>query len=325
MVISGRCRGEEETVWVMQTLMYDQLSRKVDSFSKITLQAKQGPISVAILRKKLLDGLVAEFLAPAKVTTREALTAKPGLADLLTALQQLERKYATVAAYQRAKAEDTPISGLPAWATVHFNRLGRQVLDGQKDKVFVGLCMKPPPGGVGSMTYSAHLRSAEGLATQIEALETQHKEWVAHIKGGDVKQAEPPKQIDVVPTDAEGKGSLNESEMRLTSLRGEISSAATEIRVAYAPMTPIGESILATEQAWRDDICIPTPTWAGAHPRPRMGVCRFPEGAAGPTPTQAPGRIRCRCTLVVFARRSRRRGSTRRRRQAARRGCATCT
>eukprot|EP00959_Pyramimonas_sp_CCMP1952_P106129 2219057-Pyramimonas_sp.AAC.1 len=66
MVISGRCRGEEETAWVMQSLMHDQLNRKVDSFSKTTLQTRQGPISVSILRKKLLDGLVAEFLAPAK-------------------------------------------------------------------------------------------------------------------------------------------------------------------------------------------------------------------------------------------------------------------
>ncbi|CAK0911824.1 unnamed protein product [Prorocentrum cordatum] len=274
MVISGRCRGEEETAWVMQSLMHDQLNRKVDSFSKTTLQTRQGPISVSILRKKLLDGLVAEFLAPAKVTTQEALTAKPGLADLQTALRELERKYSTVDAYQRAKAEDTPISGLPAWATVHFNRLGRQILDGQKDKILAGLCLKPPAGGVGSMTYSSHLRSAEGFATQIEALETQYKEWVANVKGGNAKQEEPPKQNDVAPPGAEGKDSLTESEMRLAGLRGEMSSAATEIRVAYAPIAAIGESALATEKAWWDDNCISTPTLAGGTGWPDLvSVC----------------------------------------------------
>ena len=299
LVISGRCRGEEETVWVMQSLMHDQLMRKVDFFSKTTLQLKHGPISVAILRKKLLDGLVGEFLAPASVTVQEALTAKPGLADVHTALKQLEEKYATVNAYQKAKAEDTPISGLPAWGTVHFNRLARQIMDGQKDKALLALCMKPPAGGVASMTYSSHLRSVESFATQIEALETQHKEWVANIKGENVGRELPTTStVAPQPTGAEGQESLTDSQIRLASLRGEMSAVAKEIRVAYVPMVPIGDSALSTEKAWKDDNNTPTPTLAGAHPGPRIGTYLPPARSAGPTPIQAPGRDRCRGVYV---------------------------
>ena len=43
VVISGRCSGIPETCWVMESLMYDQINRKVDSFSRLTLGQKHGP------------------------------------------------------------------------------------------------------------------------------------------------------------------------------------------------------------------------------------------------------------------------------------------
>ena len=62
----------------MQGLMYDQINRNVESFSKLTfLGQKHGPLGVYALRKKTMDGMSADYLQNFITRVREALAGNP--------------------------------------------------------------------------------------------------------------------------------------------------------------------------------------------------------------------------------------------------------
>eukprot|EP00974_Lingulodinium_polyedra_P088297 8561127-Lingulodinium_polyedra.AAC.1 len=64
-------------------------------------------------------------------------------------------------------------------------------MDGVKDKVLIGLLLKPPTGGVAAIKYTEHLRELDGLAEPIQALDKAVKGWMESTlsMGEDPKQA----------------------------------------------------------------------------------------------------------------------------------------
>ena len=163
--------------------MYDQINRKVDSFSKTTLTQKHGPLGVFSLRKKIMDGLNAEYLQKSITRVEEALVGKPELADTLSALRACALTHSSVTKYQENKVEgqtskQSLAQFLPSWVNVHYARLARQVMDGVKDKVLIGLLLKPPTGGLAGIKYTENLRELDGIAEPIQALDKAVKGWM---------------------------------------------------------------------------------------------------------------------------------------------------
>ena len=257
VVISGRFANIPETCWAMESLMYDQINRKVDSFSKSTLNQRHGPLGIYALRKKTMDGLSAEYLKKTITTVREALVGKPDLKDTLEALEACDRTYSSVSTYQSSKSEgqtSTPSRAqfLPSWVTVHYCRLARQVMDGMKDKVLTGLLLKPPAGGVGVLKFTEHLRELDGLSDPIQALDKAMKSWIESTvsMGGGGGQAPPAGGGGggQAPPAAGGKTPQAPEGDRLATLRTEISDVAKDLRIAFVPMVLRGDSALQCER-----------------------------------------------------------------------------
>ena len=163
--------------------MYDQINRKVDSFSKVTVGQKHGPLGVYAMRKKIMDGLSADYLQKSITRVREALVGKPELQDTLSALEACARTHSSVSNYQLSKLEGQTSTQrlaqcLPSWVNVHYSRLARQVMDGVKDKSMIGILLKPPTGGQAQIKYTEHLRELDGLADPIQALDKAVNAWM---------------------------------------------------------------------------------------------------------------------------------------------------
>lgn len=51
-VVAGKASCNNEAVWMMSFMLWDQETQKIDSFSKSVLQQKYGPLVMYSLRKK---------------------------------------------------------------------------------------------------------------------------------------------------------------------------------------------------------------------------------------------------------------------------------
>ena len=301
-IISGRCSNVDDTLWVMNSMLHEQVNRKVDSFSKAVLQSKSGPISTYLLRRMVLLGMTNEFLLPAVTVCQEALLSKPNLAETLKQMKDLHSKIADVSRFHQAKIKDvqpgpSDTEFLPAWALVQFTRLARQVMDGLKDRVLKGLLLKPPTGGYAAIKYSEHLRKLDGFQAPLDAIEASYKVWVSKVQsfGEQTEVPDTAKAGGQTPAASAGKpddNTADSSAQGLVSLQQEISSAAKDLRNAWAPIVHIGDSIAACERAieassvYKDYgvggakricymYCVPT-SWD--HPKTRnRGVPLLPE------------------------------------------------
>ena len=156
-------------------MLADQHRGRIDAFSKQELAKKHGSINVYLFRKRVIEGLMKEFIDPV-VALAATRTDLKGVGD---ALQTLSRRYMSPMSF----LDDTACGdcgGQPPWCGVQLQRLMRQTMCGYKDKIFTGILLKPT--GPSNMKWE-RVREVEGFKTEVEELGKLYKAWLgAHTK-----------------------------------------------------------------------------------------------------------------------------------------------
>ena len=144
-VIIGACRSNAELVWVLQTILAEQVhGKRTDNYANAELQEKGSPVHVMMMRKKLVDGILATFFQTSIDSLGTLISARPDLKAELEALKELRQIFGTVTSYYnrgRAQLPDQPVFvntelWLPKWAAGVARRVLRACHEGRRDGVF---------------------------------------------------------------------------------------------------------------------------------------------------------------------------------------------
>lgn len=183
LVVLGRCSNMEEVLWVLQSMFLDVTQQKVDNFSKAELNKKHGPINIYLLRKRLVDGLLAAFVEPSHRLSAEYAARSATLAETPAAFAEFRGRFASPEKFHEGLTPGGQAPGgtwLPAWCQVGLARLMRQVMCGVKDKVLVAALLKPPPGGFAAIKYG-WLVDLDGLRVEIAELHQVRMSWAREL------------------------------------------------------------------------------------------------------------------------------------------------
>jgi hypothetical protein len=267
-VIIGACRSNAELVWVMQTILAERLhGKRTDNYANAELLKKGSPVHVMMLRKKLVDGILATFFQTSIDSLGTLVSARPDLKPELDALRECRQTFGTVASYYkqgRAHQPDQPVSAnadawLPKWAAGTARRVLRACHDGRKDGVLLGLCVSPPKGGFSAVKYD-DIVSAQDLQDDIEEIKKVHCLWLAEREGRTLEApGEEPKGSEKT---GDNKGGGEKAAQAIDTddvinLRQELAAVAKETRCAHAslilmPQTALGcASAIRSTAAWR--------------------------------------------------------------------------
>ena len=254
LVIAGKSLCIDETLWIMSFMFEDQKLGKVDGFSKAEMTRRHGTVLVYLLRKRLVDGLIAQFTAPARRLCAERSTAKPVLKETADALETFEKRFVTVEAYMAAKEDAAPHGEfLPQWCAIHLARTMRQAMEGLKDKVLTGILLRPPKGGAGTIRFSEHLCKLEGIQESIAEVSKGYDSWEQGVNQWDDQTV--CSTVTASSSETKGASTLGQNEVSaaeqdklIASIRTEISDIAKEMRQAFVSVVPIAPTVLATTQ-----------------------------------------------------------------------------
>lgn len=251
LIIVQRTVSVDDTVWVMQYMIHDQATAKTDSFSKAELLKKHGPIMVYLLRKRVLEGLAAAFIAPAQQVAKQMSSNNPGLTSTGEHLAEFHKRFESVQKYMEATHQANSAVGqfLPSWCGVTLARLMRHVFEGVKDKLLVAVLLKPPKGGFPAIKYD-HLCKLDGFQQPIDEIAKLYGAWASSVSSEE-------EQPHVSVQDHDSSGGLGGGEApskdggesaNMPLVKKEISQMAEDSRVAYVGIAPVGGSVLATVQ-----------------------------------------------------------------------------
>lgn len=187
LCVVGRCSGNDEIVWVLESILMDMLAGKVDGFSKAELTKKHGPVSVYLLRRRMIEGLHSCFIRPSVQLAQEHSAKQPALVEVATAMQENANRFLSPRSFAEEVSPQASAGGqtpggtcLPVWWTLHLTRLLRQVLTGLKDKTLIAALLKGTKGGLQSMKYAV-LQELEGFKNDISEIEKMHKVWAMSL------------------------------------------------------------------------------------------------------------------------------------------------
>ena len=252
LIIVQRTVSVEDTVWVMQCMIHDQATAKTDSFSKAELLKKHGPVMVYLLRKRVLEGLAAAFIAPAQQVAKQMSSNNRGLASTGEHLADFHKKFESVQKYMEATHQANSAVGqfLPSWCGVTLARLMRQVFEGAKDKLLVAVLLKPPKGGFLAIKYE-HLCKLDGFQQPIDEIAKLYSAWASSMTEEEqplVSVQDQDSSGGLVGGEAQSKSGGESANVPLDDIKKEISQMAEDSRVAYVGIAPVGGSVLATVQ-----------------------------------------------------------------------------
>ena len=266
LLMVGGQRSIEETIWIMEQFLDDQVNGKTDAYSKSELAKKTSPLNVLLLRRKTVHGVLSQYIDVAIQTCREALSVKPTVKSTMEALEKFKAKHTTVGAYCKAQREkqlappdkaDSESQELPPWCSVKVGKILRQTMDGSRDRIFVGMCSPTIKGGVSSITFNDHIAKQEGFAAILEEIAKDVEEWSASVNhfadGGTTNDSQtPPAMGGQSPTPKVGVGEQPAPEdavaTRISQIRQEVSDVSGDIRKAYVAVVPKATSVLASTQ-----------------------------------------------------------------------------
>ena len=121
LIMLSLAKSPVDSSFVLWTIHYEKVMGKRNEYSQDELQKKLSPISVMVLRKRLIDGLTTMALTSPIDRLAEISFRKPELSVELEALRNLRKTVATAPAYfQTGRAQDTSecswLAALPKWA-----------------------------------------------------------------------------------------------------------------------------------------------------------------------------------------------------------------
>jgi hypothetical protein len=247
-VIISACRSNAELIWVMQTILAERVhGKRNDNYANAELQKKGSPLQVMMMRKKLVDGILATFFQTSIDSLGTLVSSRPELKPELEALKECRNTFGTVTLYYkqgRAHQPDQTVGSnaeawLPKWVQVTARRVMRAAHEGRKDGVLLGLVVSPPKGGVSAVKYE-DIMVVQDMADDIDEIRKTHAVWLAEREGRTV--------IGLV--DGGPQGSANTDEKKngdgraeqpidtddVLNLRQELAAVAKETRCAHASL-----------------------------------------------------------------------------------------
>ena len=138
-----------------------------------------------MLRKRIVDGVIAATLQPAIDLLESLKGGKPHVLPELSALKTLKGHFSTAQRYYEAGRDGQPQpttlpnqweQSLPPWASIRARRLLRNVMEGRRDACLTGLLSSPPKGGFASIRFE-HIIDLNDFSEDFAALKKQHHDW----------------------------------------------------------------------------------------------------------------------------------------------------
>ena len=256
------CKSNADLLWCAQTMLFERvIGKRKENYSKAELEKKNSCMHVAMLRKKVVDGVLASTLQPGIELLESLKAGKPHVVPELTALKTLKNQFVSAQVYYEAGRENQPQpagvpdqwqQSLPPWASIRARRLLRNVMEGRRDASLSGLLVSPPKGGFQSIRYE-HISGLKDFEEDIDALKKQHHEWseehqdrksVTEPQGAPKEDKDggvsPPKMPEggVSPPDTEA----------IQKVREELSGLAKETRSAYVSMVLLSDTVLGARR-----------------------------------------------------------------------------
>ena len=220
-----------------------------------------------MLRKKVVDGVLAATLQPGIELLEGLRSSKPHVVPELTALKTLKSQFVTAQAYYEAgrDGQSQPATvpnqwqqSLPPWASIRARRLLRNVMEGRRDAYLSGLLASPPKGGFQSIRFE-HIVALKDFEEEVNALKKQHHDWAEEHQ--DKKTVAEPQQGQGEghvgsQGSQEGKkqedtdGGVSPPETEATKkAREELAGLAKETRSAYISMVLLPDTALAARRS----------------------------------------------------------------------------
>jgi hypothetical protein len=286
-VIIGVCRSNAELIWVMETILAERVhGKRTDNYANAELQKKGSPLHVMMMRKKLVDGILATFVQTSIDALATLVSARPDLKPELDALKEWRQTFSTVTLYYtrgRAHQPDQTVAAnteawLPKWVAGTARRVLRAAHDGRKDGVLLGLVVSPPKGGISAVKYD-DIVVAQDMADDIEEIRKAHAIWLAEREGRTVTALvdggpEGPGKAGDNKKNGDGSAAQAIDTDDVLNLRQELAAVAKETRCAHASLIVMPSSCFACASAIRS-----TAAWkktsAGAPTQVATRVCFF--------------------------------------------------
>jgi hypothetical protein len=283
-VIIGACRSNAELIWVMESILAERVhGKRTDNYANAELQKKGSPLHVMMMRKKLVDGILATFFQTSIDSLATLVSARPELKSELDALKEWRQTFSTVTSYYkqgRAHQPDQTVSAsteawLPKWVSSSARRVLRAAHDGRKDGVLLGLIVSPPKGGISAVKYE-DIVTAQDMADDIEEIRKAHVIWLAEREGRTVTALVAGGPDDSGKSGDKKKGDLSADQAIDTddvlNLRQELAAVAKETRCAHASLIVMPPTAFACASAIKS-----TAAWkktsAGASTQVATRVC----------------------------------------------------
>ena len=184
---------------------------------------------------------------------------QPALRAESDALKSMKQRYSGVKVFYVPDAGgttpqvDTVMQNLPKWCSLRCQRLLRQVMEGRKDAALMGLCSSPPKGGLQAVRYDPDIAQCKGFAEAIADLKSEFEKWSAERQGKEVpatckekqEESKESKETTALTPNADAEHQCPE----LDKLRGELTVASKEVRMAHASILVLPTSHLAITHA----------------------------------------------------------------------------
>ena len=260
-LILQACRANAELIWVMQTLLNERLvGKRSDNYAQSELTKKGSPVQIMILRKRLIDGIIATVIQTGIDMLGTMISARPELKQELDAMKLFRQHYSTVASYYahgRAEADspakEDETTWLPRWVAGVARRVLRACHDGRKDKVLIGLCASPPKGGFVAVRYEDIIANPD-LQEEITEIKTAHVAWLGEREGRALVDTEsngkggPP---SVAEAQSQTKAEFVADSEEVRNIRQELAAVAKEARSVHASLIVLPQTALACASAVR--------------------------------------------------------------------------
>ena len=102
-LLINACKSNADLVWCAQTMVFERvIGKRKDNYSKSELEKKNSCLHIAMLRKKVVEGVVASIIQPGIELLESLQTGKPHVVPEMNALKTLRSEFVTAQAYYEA-------------------------------------------------------------------------------------------------------------------------------------------------------------------------------------------------------------------------------